>query len=138
MKIYYYLLVPIWLLAGAQMHSAQTKATQAPQPKFSCLPGEITPDTVVEAKRVKWRGGIRLMKETVGQRLGKLNAQCKGGKLLDQGGREIRFHTLQGCWGNPPADYLEILETERNDLRNLKKKFTVIEITCNPSGLTPF
>jgi hypothetical protein len=137
MKIYFYLLVPIWLLGGAQMDSAQTKAPHAPQAKFSCLPAAITPDTIVEAKQVKWRGGIRLTKETVVQRLGKLKARCKGGKLLDQRGKEIRFHTLQGCWGNPPADYLEIQEAEKNTLRDLRKKFTVIEITCNPAGILP-
>ncbi|HUR97103.1 MAG TPA: hypothetical protein VMZ26_03435 [Pyrinomonadaceae bacterium] len=118
------------------MNSAQTKAKQPPA-KYGCLPRDIRPDTVTEVKKVAWRGGIRLIKETVGQRLDKMNARCKAGKLVDQKETEIRFHRLQGCWGNPPADYLEIMEGERKLLRDLRKKFTVIEITCNPSGFDP-
>ncbi len=82
--------------------------------------------------------GIRLVKETVIHRLDKIGARCKSGKLVDPKGKEIRFYRLQGCWGNPPADYLEILEQQKTELTQLKKKFTVIEITCSQSGLMPF
>ena len=87
MKMYLYVLVSVCLLAGVQDHSAQTKRTHAASPKFICLPAEIEPDSVVEVKQIKWMGGIRLTKETVRQRLSKLKARCKAGKLLDQKGK---------------------------------------------------
>ena len=106
--------------------------------KYGCLPPDIKPDTVVETKPIKSMVGIRYIKETVIQRLDKMKARCRGGKLVDAKGREIRFYQLQDCWGNPPADYLEIVERQQNELKELRKKFTVIEITCNPSGMMPF
>ena len=138
MKICFYLLLSIWLLAGAKINLAQSNAGPPEATKYRCLPDEIKPDTAVEAKQIKWAGGTRLVKETVAQRLSTMNARCKAGKLLDRKGKEIRFYNVQGCWGNPPADYLEILEAEKRTLRDLRRKFTVIEITCNPSGLAPF
>jgi hypothetical protein len=36
--------------------------------------------------------------------------------------------------GNPPADYQEILQRQREELEKLKKQYTVIEMTCNPEG----
>jgi hypothetical protein len=71
-------------------------------------------------------------------RLDKLDARCRAGKLVDGKNREIRFYQLQGCWGNPPPDYQEILIKQREELEELKRKYTVIEITCNPSGEMPF
>jgi hypothetical protein len=72
---------------------------------------------------------------TVRQQLSKLKARCRRGKLVDRRGKEIRFYRLAGCWGNPPADYLEILEGQRRELEELKKKYTVIELTCQPAGV---
>jgi hypothetical protein len=106
--------------------------------KYGCLPPDIKPDTIVETKPIKSMVGIRYIKETVVQRLDKMKARCKAGKLVDPKGREIRFYQLQDCWGNPPADYLEIVERQQSELKELRKKFTVIEITCNPSGTMPF
>ncbi|MEO6334270.1 MAG: hypothetical protein ABIO91_04735 [Pyrinomonadaceae bacterium] len=105
--------------------------------KYSCLSKDITPDTVAEVKQIRRVGGIRTVNETVGKRLAKMGARCKAGKLVDAKRKEIRFYKLQGCWGNPPADYLEILETEKNKLLDLRKRFTLIEITCNPSAIVP-
>jgi hypothetical protein len=67
----------------------------------------------------------------VSQLLTKLRARCKQGKLVDGTGREIYFYRLAGCWGNPPEDYQEVLEKQRNEIVRLKKKYTVIEISCN-------
>jgi hypothetical protein len=74
---------------------------------------------------------------TVKQRLVELKARCRRGKLVDRSGREIRFYRLAGCWGNPPPDYREILERQRRELERLKKRYTVIELTCNPDGIDP-
>jgi hypothetical protein len=72
---------------------------------------------------------------TVGDKLAELKAHCKRGKLLDGTGREIRFFHLTGCWGNPPDNYQEILERQNKELIKLRKRYTVIEMTCNPSGV---
>jgi hypothetical protein len=45
---------------------------------------------------------------------------------------------LQGCWGSRPSDYREILDKQQTELQELKKKFNVVEITCNSSGEMPF
>ena len=99
-----------------------------------CLPDGIKPDTVVTSERVMSKGSTAIRKVTVSQLLTKLRARCKKGKLLDGKGREIYFYRLIGCWGNPPADYQELLEKQRNELVRMKKKYTVIEISCNQSG----
>jgi hypothetical protein len=77
-------------------------------------------------------------RETIKQRLDKLDARCKSGKLVDGKNREIRFYQLQGCWGNPPPGYQEIMNRQREELEELKKKYNVVEITCNPSGEMPY
>jgi hypothetical protein len=41
---------------------------------------------------------------------------------------------VAGCWGNPPENYQEILDEQARKLAQLKKKYTVIEMSCNPSG----
>jgi hypothetical protein len=72
---------------------------------------------------------------TVAQKLASLKARCKRGKLVDGAGKEIRFFHLKGCWGNPPEGYQEILDKQAGELATLKKRYTVIEMTCNPSGI---
>jgi len=71
---------------------------------------------------------------TVKDKLTELKAHCKKGKLIDGSGREIRFFTLTGCWGNPPDNYQELLDKQSRELTRLRKRYTVIEKTCNPSG----
>jgi hypothetical protein len=145
MKNYFYL--PIFvLLCGSQFACAQSKSginEKASKPvielsKYECLPEEIKPETVVSVirKTSNLRGKVEF--ETVRQRLGKLNARCKAGKLVGGNNKEIRFYQLQGCWGNPPPDYTEILNRQRKELEELKKRYAVIEITCNSSGEMPF
>ncbi|PYS38228.1 MAG: hypothetical protein DMF71_17165 [Acidobacteria bacterium] len=77
-----------------------------------CLPNGIKPDTIVNSERVVPKRGRAV---TVKQ------------LLIDL---EIRFYRLIGCWGNPPADYQEMLERQNNELNSLKKKYLVIEIPC--------
>jgi hypothetical protein len=73
-------------------------------------------------------------KITVEQKLTAMKARCKNGKLVDAQGKEISFFRLEGCWGNPPADYQEILAQQQQQLDKLKQRYTVIEMTCNPDG----
>ena len=99
-----------------------------------CLPAGIKPDTVVSSERVMSKGSTTTRTVTASQLLTKLRARCRKGKLIDVKGREIYFFRLIGCWGNPPEDYQELLERQRNELTRLKKKYTVIEITCSQNG----
>ncbi len=101
----------------------------------ACLPKDIKATEViaVETKNSR-KGDVVTKKITVKDKLAQMKAGCQKGKLVDAAGREIRFYRLVGCWGNPPADYLEILERQQHGIDELKKHYTVIEISCNPSG----
>ena len=99
-----------------------------------CLPAGIKPDTIVTSERVMSKGSTSIRTVTVGELLTKLRARCKKGKLVDGRGRSVYFYRLVGCWGNPPADYQELLEKQKNELTRLKRKYTVVEISCNQDG----
>jgi hypothetical protein len=146
MKYCFYLLIFILIAGSAQTLQAQSKSRMKRKAtkqvdnhsKYECLPPGVKLETIVSATQVESAAGNRIVKETVKQRLDKISAGCRAGKLADAKGREIRFYRLQGCWGNPPPDYQEILDNQQKELAELKKKYTVIEITCNPSGGMPF
>ena len=101
----------------------------------ACLPKGIQSADVVAAGGFKpsMKKGKQVV--TVAEKLASLKARCKKGKLVDGAGREIRFFHLTGCWGNPPDNYQEILENQNKELTRLRKRYTVIEMTCNPSGM---
>ena len=102
------------------------------------MPPDIKATDVVSAEPAVSSGGITTVKTiTVGQKLIELRAHCRRGKLVDAKGKEIRFYRLTGCWGTPPPDYLKIMQHQADELKELKKKYTVIEMTCNPSGIPP-
>jgi hypothetical protein len=104
-----------------------------PKPALSCLPKDITSDTIVSANMVA-NGQIK--KITVKQTLKTLTASCQRQRLVDQQGREIRFFQQVGCTGAPPPpDLVKQWEIKRAELVQLKKRYTVIELTCNASGL---
>lgn len=108
----------------------------APAHRFqACLPEGIKSTDIVSAQLVRSAAGGREVKKiTVAQKLTEMQARCKKNKLVDAAGKEIYFYRLQGCWGNPPADYQEILQQQQSELEKLKKRYTVIEMTCNPDG----
>lgn len=99
----------------------------------ACLPDGIKATDIVSAQRTRSSGVVKRV--TVEDKLTELKARCKKGKLVDTSGREIRFYRLTGCWGNPPADYQEILQRQTDELEKLRKRYTVIEMTCNPDGV---
>jgi len=109
-------------------------APGATHPCCTCLPKEIQPTYVVSYQddNPSKKGKHPV---TVAEKLASLKAHCKKGKLIDGTGKEIRFFHLTGCWGNPPEDYQEILDEQSRKLAQLKKRYTVIELTCNPSGM---
>lgn len=146
MKHCFYLLIFILIIGSASTLSAQSKSKMKRKPtkqannqtKYGCLPPDIKLDTIVSANQIETASGNKIERETVKQRLDKIKAGCRAGKLTDGKGREIRFYQLQGCWGNPPQGYQEILDNQQKELEELKKKYTIVEITCNPSGGMPF
>jgi hypothetical protein len=101
-----------------------------------CLPSDIKLTDTVSAQIIRSDASGNVIKRlNVKESLSALKARCRRGRLVDGRGREIYFYRLTGCWGNPPANYLEILEHQRNELSNLKKRYTVVEMSCNTSGL---
>ena len=92
--------------------------------RLPCFPSGFTANELVKA-------GSTGRSKTIGERLAELKARCRYGKLVDRNNREIRFYR-DACWGNPPADYLDILDKQRREIARLKKRFTVIEIGCDP------
>ncbi|MCU1264698.1 MAG: hypothetical protein JWM21_1016 [Acidobacteria bacterium] len=101
----------------------------------ACLPKDIQRTDVVSATII--RPGRVGKKITVEQTLRDLKARCRKGKLVDAKGKEIHFYHLQGCWGNPPADYQEILGQQAKELEKLRRRYHVIEMTCNSEGVQP-
>ena len=106
--------------------------------KYPCLPSPISELTVVRTVIGNHAdGSMKITKVTVGQTLKTIKARCRSGQLLDGKGKGIRFYHLQNCWGNPPADYQELIEDQRRGIAELKKKYTVVEMTCNTGGMPP-
>ena len=101
----------------------------------ACLPKDVKTTDVVSTRLVRARDGSKeIQKVMVDETLKKLKAKCKKGKLVDASGKEIYFYRLRGCWGNPPADYQDILSQQQRELEDLRKRYRVIEMTCNASG----
>lgn len=93
--------------------------------KFDCLPTNVRLDEAISYGR----GGKESV--TVGKKLLEMKARCRNGKLVDARNKEIRFFRIS-CWGNPPPDYREISRREHEQLTKLKKRYTVIVMTCDP------
>ena len=97
----------------------------------SCVPDGVDLNSVVvtEVQPPPSKLGAA-QQTTVKQRLTQLKARCKKGKLVDGRGKPIFLYPLVGCWGNPPEDYLEVLKRQEAEIQRLKKKYTVIQISC--------
>ena len=117
------LFLAIDLLISSAVVSAQTADHDAISRQFPCVKENIYAGESVA-------GGNKTI--NVKDRLKRLKARCRRGKLVDAKRREIKFFKAE-CWGNPPADYLEIQQRQRGELARLRKKYTVIEIACGPS-----
>jgi hypothetical protein len=117
-----FLPVIVFLVACTSVAASGQVSGSSMQGKFPCLSTAIN-------LRDKVKAGPSSV--TLSQRLSQLGGRCRRGKLVDRKGREIRVFD-GACWGNPPADYLEILEEQRKTLIEMKKRYTVIEILCDP------
>jgi len=111
-------------IAPAQPNSDENNHS-GQKSRFACLPKDVQLiDVVTYAKTTK--GNV-----TVEKKLIQMKAQCRKGRLVDAKRREIRFFH-PSCWGNPPADYLEIQQRENAELQKLKAAYTVIVFGCSP------
>ena len=98
----------------------------------NCLPDGVDENDIAAISGVPpKKSGSSAGRSTVRTTLKAIGARCSTEKLIDRRGRRIRFYFLKGCWGNPPADYLEILDRQRDELKRLRKRSTVIEISCD-------
>src|ERR1700730_828811 len=86
-----------------------------------CLPKGVANADIVSAPVGK-PGRNVAGQVTVERKLREIKARCRKGKLVDASGRQIYFYRLQGCWGNPPADYGEILSQQKSELEKLRKR----------------
>jgi len=121
----------VFLVIGIAFFAAVSMAQ-----KYPCLQSDVREDSVVSSvTRTSSKGVNGNRQVTVAQILKKLKARCSRGKLIDGKGKQIYFFRLQGCWGNPPADYLEILDNQRKEIGKLKKKYTVVEMKCDTAGV---
>ena len=140
----------IALTFGGQIVVAQNKiklknkqrkssaVTKAAGDFSACLPEGITSETVVSTKNLgfdKIEQTSRIASVNVKETLTRIGGRCAAGNLTEASGKKIKFYRLQGCWGNPPFDYQEILSRQAKELADLRKSFTVVELTCNPSGI---
>jgi len=103
--------------------------------KCDCLPEGISKTDVVSHRPLKPGNENALKAVTVAETLKYMNARCRRGRLVDRLGKPIHFFRLTGCWGNPPENYQAILDEQSRKLAQLRKRYTVIEMTCNPSGM---
>lgn len=107
--------------------------TSTPDRLSACLPAGVKRTDIVSAQWLKPTNEVKRI--TVEQKLDEIKARCKKGKLVDAHDKEVYFFRLTGCWGNPPVDYQETLRHQEEQLDKLKKRYTVIEMTCNPDGV---
>jgi hypothetical protein len=127
MTMYLRLLCVVILIAGASQ-------TVPGKPRWQeCLPADVSADEVIGVEQTDKN---QTKKEiTVKSKLSQLGARCRGKRLVDARGRQIQFYRLTGCWGNPPENYQEIMDNQQRELAQLRKRFRVVEISCNPSGV---
>jgi len=105
---------------------------------YKCAPPDVGLDEVASAELLPSKSSSgKVEKVTIRQKLNSLKARCSGNRLVDRSGREIRIYRRIGCWGNPPENYMDILQHQREEIARLKKKYSVIEISCNSSGFSP-
>jgi len=122
------------LLLGGVILACFAAGVNAKGRSWTCLPDDIKGTDVVSTLAVRAAGRREVRKTTVAEKLTELRARCRKGRLVDSSGTQIRFYKLKGCWGYPSEEHNEILEKQRQELAELKKRYRVIEMTCNPSG----
>lgn len=121
------LLFTLLLIAGASV-AAQGKSRWQ-----GCLPADVDAAEIISLEPAAADRAAK--KITVTTKLNQLGARCRANRLVDAKGKQIHFYRLTGCWGNPPENYQEILVNQQEELAQLRRRYRVVEITCNPGGL---
>ena len=129
------LLFPMLESASSQGRSRQSNQKQPRKAsahktaqQFACLPEGFTLMDIVAYRNGQNGKEVNL---TIKDKLLELKAECRAGKLIDPKKKEIKFFRL-ACFGNPPADYEEIMQKQQEELRQLQQQYTVIILECNP------
>jgi hypothetical protein len=113
--------------------SACASFVALPFQQYKCLANNRKLTDIVSAQPTDYN---TIKRVTIKQTLNQLKAYCnQKGKLVDRKGKEIYFYDLTGCWGNPPANYQEILTKQNEEINKLSVSYNVIKMTCNTSGL---
>ncbi len=116
--------------APLQSLSSGQQGTRSGSDPVECLP---TGRKMTDVVSIDMNGKNKV---TVADKLAELHAYCSTNKTLFAGnGKEVYFYNLIGCWGNPPEDYQEQLQRQDAEIRELQKRYEVIQMTCNPSGV---
>jgi len=108
--------------------NAQTSKNKSKIHALSCVPAGFGMNEFARSE------ANQATTQTLGKTIIGLGARCYRGKLVDRKLRQIRLFR-DACWGNPPADYLEIIEKQREELVALRKEYLVIEIVCDPRSI---
>lgn len=119
------------------MENANITPVPTPQKKVSYdrLPEKITLDTEVRKDVLNAKGEtISSEVTTVEKRLDELKARYKKGVLVDKKGKEIKFFEplCRGVSAGFEQDQAD-QKAKDKELAQLKKKFTVIILYCNPA-----
>jgi hypothetical protein len=99
----------------------------------SCLPDGLKLNSEISERSDNSSSETKTKPKTLESKLIQIKAKCKNGKLTDGAGKEIRIVQLIGCWGNPPEDYQEQLDRQQEEIKQLREKYTVIEVPCTPN-----
>ena len=97
-------------------------------PKFDKLPDGITPETKVRKDVVNEKGEVVSYKQiTVKEKLTEVGAKYENEKLVDRGGKEIKFYTppVRGISQGFEEDEKQ-RERDKQELNELKSKYTII------------
>ncbi len=141
-----FIFIIIFALAVAQTNQNCDKKTMenannknAPTPtkkvKYDRLPEKITLDTEVRKDVLNDKGEIVSSEiTTVEKRLNELKARYEKDVLVDEKGREIRFFEplCRGVSAGFEQDQAD-QKAKDEELAELKKKYTVIILYCNPA-----
>jgi len=93
--------------------------------RYNCLPAGVTEKTVVNSQSATGNS------TSAGKALKSLGARCSRGSLIDRNRRKIVFFHMQTCWGNPPADYQDVMAAQQKEIARLRKRSTVILVPCD-------
>lgn len=121
------------------METANNKAVPTPRKKvkYDRLPEKITLDTEVRKDTLNAKGEVVSFEvQTVEKRLNELKARYKKNVLVDGKGKEIKFFEplCRGVSAGYEQDHAD-QKAKDEELAELKKKFTVIVLYCNPANV---